>query len=273
MKRVLLVIWLSAFLGVLQAQQTSDLSIGQVHTLQSTVLHEERQINIALPYAYDTSKAYPVVYVLDGGMDEDFLHITGLFQFFGMMYGLQEFIVVGVVNVDRKRDFTFAPMDSTYIREFPTTGHSGDFIQFLKQELIPFVQQNYRVNDTALYIGQSLGGLLTTEIVLHHPSMFSHYFIVSPSIWWDNGRLLEEAKAQSADAEFIQADPFIYIAVGEDEPRIMRRDAKRFYRYCRSTGLTQTHFQLMRNEDHATILHNAMYTGLKVFLKTAKFEQ
>ena len=273
MKYLLFFACASIFSFATYAQQTSELNIGRVHALYSTVLQEERQINVALPVNYDATKKYPVVYVLDGGLDEDLLHIAGLFQFFELMYGLQDCIVVGIVNIDRKRDFTFAPKDTTYTSEFPTTGHSADFIRFIQQELIPYVQQNYLVNDTAMCIGQSLGGLLATEMVLHHTGLFSHYFIVSPSIWWDNGRLLEEAKAQSADAEFIQADPFIYIAVGEDEQRIMRRDAKRFYRYCRSTGLTQTHFQLMRNEDHATILHNAMYTGLKVFLKTAKFEQ
>src|SRR4051812_6306630 len=82
-------------------------SIGETHVIKSTVLNEDRALNIYLPNGYDKSKKYPVIYLLDGSMDEDFIHIVGLVQFFRLQMKMPDFIVVGIGNVDRRRDFTF----------------------------------------------------------------------------------------------------------------------------------------------------------------------
>lgn len=107
MKRLLFDILSCLLTSPLFAQETKPLTIGEIKTLKSVVLKEDRTLNIYLPSTYDSSKSYPVIYVLDGSMNEDFLHITGLVQFFNMTFGMPDFIVVGIANVDRKRDFTF----------------------------------------------------------------------------------------------------------------------------------------------------------------------
>ena len=89
----------------------TDFSIGQSITIRSTILQENRKLNIYLPlnYAEDSLKTYPVIYLLDGSHDEDFIHIAGIVQFgtFPWVKMLPESIVVGISNVDRKRDFTY----------------------------------------------------------------------------------------------------------------------------------------------------------------------
>ena len=65
------------------AGKSKPLIIGEIDEIQSAILLEKRTLNIYLPDGYnvnDTIK-YPVVYLLDGGTDEDFIHITGLYQF------------------------------------------------------------------------------------------------------------------------------------------------------------------------------------------------
>jgi len=130
------------------------LTIGDARIIRSAVLNEERTLNIYLPGTYDSSKAYPVIYVLDGSMNEDFIHITGLVQFFNLTFNMPDHIVVGIANVDRKRDFTFHTDLADLKKDYPTTGHSATFIQFIEKELQPFIKKNYKVKDTAYLIGQ-----------------------------------------------------------------------------------------------------------------------
>ncbi|MDX1447399.1 alpha/beta hydrolase, partial [Lishizhenia sp.] len=167
-------------------------------------------------------------------------------------------IVVGIANVDRQRDFTFDPELEEFSTAVPNGGHSKDFIAFLEKELIPFVEYKYRASNQRYLVGQSLGGLVATEILLYKPQLFHHYFIVSPSIWWDQERLLVEGKAH-LEKEELPRSVHVEIFVGKKEPFIMRRDARRLKRLLKRKTKHKVNFTLMRKEDHATILHNSIY--------------
>lgn len=240
-----------------QQKDVQPLQIGEIRTLHSTVLNEERRLNIYLPGSFDKTKSYPVIYLLDGSYNEDFLHITGLTQFYNMTFGMPEAIIVGISNVDRKRDFTHHTDAADLKQEFPTTGHSAAFIQFVEQELKPFVEQHYKTNGTNYLIGQSLGGLLATEILLKKPELFSHYLIVSPSLWWDNESMINQADELIAQQQ--KHDRFVYIAVGAKEPAIMRKDAAKLAKVL--SKYQKVIFNKMKEEDHATILHNSIYSA------------
>lgn len=238
-------------------------SIGQIISFDSDVLSETRTLNVYLPENYyEDSSSYEVIYLLDGSENEDFLHVVGLVQFLCMYELLPNTIVVGIANVDRKRDFTYPTTIEQDKIDFPTTGGSAKFIDFLTHELIPFIENNFKVNKNKTIIGQSLGGLLATEILLKHPTLFNQYIIVSPSLWWDNESLL---KMQSELFLSSFNHPLqIYIAVG-DEGKIMRRDAKKLAKILKRSKskslLTQFHY--FPKENHMTILHQAIYWALK----------
>ncbi len=238
------------------------LSIGEIRNLKSTVLGEERTLNIYLPGNYDTSKTYPVIYLLDGSINEDFIHITGLVQFFNMMFSMPDCMVVGVANVDRKRDFTFYTAQKDLQKKYPTTGHSEKFIRFLETELQPFINKNYKTSQTRYLIGQSLGGLLATEILLKKPGLFTHYMIVSPSLWWDDESLLKEATSLLAKQEI--PETFVFISVGKGEDKIMQREANELYALLQKAKKPslRTAYKLMTEDNHATILHRSIYEGL-----------
>ncbi|HMG15524.1 MAG TPA: alpha/beta hydrolase-fold protein, partial [Saprospiraceae bacterium] len=102
--------------------------LGLTEEINSKILSEKRTINIYLPEGYnqnDTTK-YPVIYLLDGGADEDFIHIVGLVQFnnFSWVNRVPKSIVVGIANTDRKRDFTYPTTIEEDKKAFPTTGLS-----------------------------------------------------------------------------------------------------------------------------------------------------
>ncbi|MBB4808209.1 putative alpha/beta superfamily hydrolase [Chryseobacterium defluvii] len=249
------------FIILAQSKTVKPLTIGETRTLKSTILKEERTLNIYLPQGYDKTKSYPVIYLLDGSMNEDFVHVAGLVQFFNLMYSMPETIVVGIANVDRKRDFTYHTDIKELQQDYPTTGHSDKFIGFLEKELKPFVEKHYKTTESYL-MGQSLGGLLAIEILLKKPQMFNNYFIISPSLWWDDESLLKQAK------ELLDKIPdtkkFVYVSVGKGEHPVMVKDAEDIYDVLKNSGKKKwtVEYKMMETDNHATILHKSLYEGL-----------
>ncbi|MFT3795479.1 alpha/beta hydrolase [Flavobacterium sp.] len=243
--------------------QTKPFNIGVVDEIQSTVLNEKRILNIYLPDGYEkNTAAYPVIYLLDGSANEDFIHIVGLVQFMTMTERMPASIVVGIANVDRKRDFTYPTTIEQDKKDFPTTGSSEKFISFLEKELQPYITKNYRISDSKTIIGQSLGALVSTEILLKKPNLFTNYIIVSPSLWWDNESLLHKApQLLSAQAD---TNRQVYVSVGS-EGKIMEADAKQLHKVLVESGKKnlKVFFQPLPEENHATILHNSIYKALE----------
>ncbi len=250
-----------------QADSSKPFVLGTIEQIQSVQLGEKRTLNIYLPEGYnkDDTTRYPVIYLLDGSADEDFIHVVGLVQFcsFPWVNRIQPSIVVGIANVDRKRDFTYPSRIEDDKKLCPTSGHSDKFIAFIEKELHPFIEKKYKTNNSKTIIGESLGGLLVTEILFKDPSLFNKYIIVSPSLWWDNGSMLK------ADSSTIQEDLKlhlnIYIGVGKEglgpskSPHISEDDAKmlaeRLKRF-QNTFLS-IYFDYLPDENHATISHQA----------------
>jgi len=244
-----------------QTENVKPLTIGEIRTIKSKVLNEDRILNIYLPQSFDKTKSYPIIYLLDGSMNEDFIHVTGLVQFFNQMYSMPETIVVGVANIDRKKDFTFHTDLKDLQKDYPTTGHSDQFIGFLEKELKPYIESQFKSTDTYIF-GQSLGGLLATEILLKKPELFNNYFIISPSLWWDDESLLKQAPQLLAKSKDIRK--FVYVSVGKGEHPVMVKDAENLYDLLKKSNKKNwtVEYKMMETDNHATILHRSLYEGL-----------
>ncbi|KQC00044.1 alpha/beta hydrolase [Pedobacter sp. Hv1] len=262
-------------------ENTKPFVLGVIDEIQSKELGENRILNIYLPEGYkqDEAAKYPVIYLLDGSADEDFIHIVGLVQFnsFEWINQVPKSIIVGIATVDRRRDFTFPTRIERDKKKFPTTGHSDQFIAFIEKELQPFIEKKYRTNNSKTIIGQSLGGLLETEILLKKPTLFNKYIIISPSLWWDNGSLLGQ------DSKILQGDftqqTEIYIGVGKEGltptelPRVMEVDANLLAEKIKATKSknVKVYFDYLPQEDHATIMHQAVANAFRLlYPKIAK---
>lgn len=247
--------------AVIGPVRTEPFVLGITDIIRSTVMNEERTLNIYLPPGYNEqdSVRYPVIYLLDGSVDEDFIHMAGLVYFLGFPWLnlCPPSIVVGIANVDRKRDFTFPTTVEKDKKDFPTTGGSAAFIRYLGEEVIPYIQSRYKTNSTSTLIGQSFGGLLATEVLFTHPDWFSKYLIVSPSLWWDNQSLLNRTVT-------LATQPDVRIAVGK-EGRVMERGAKALYRKLRPfyADKRRLRFHFFKKENHGSILLHAAYEGLQ----------
>lgn len=244
---------------------TKPFSLGITDEIQSVQLAEKRILNIYLPEGYDQDlkETYPVIYLLDGSANEDFIHIAGLVQYCTMIQVMPKSIVVGIANMDRKRDFTFPTTVQKDLKDFPTTGKSGKFIAFIEKDLQPYIQQKYRTNASRTIVGQSLGGLLATEVLLKKPELFNNYVIISPSLWWDNESLLAKAPEllKSTAAKNIK----VYISVGT-EGKVMEQDAANLAAVLKKSAdqRLQITFNPMPAENHLTILHHSAYKAFEV---------
>jgi len=266
----------------LQHKSSKPLSIGITEELYSAILSETRTINIYLPegYAGDDTTKYAVIYLLDGGMDEDLLHVAGLVQFnnFPWIARIPKSIVVGIANTDRKRDLTYPTRIAKDKAQYPTTGSSAKFIAFLEQELQPYIEKHYKVSRSRTLIGESLGGLLATEILFKKPELFNKYIIISPSLWWDSASLLDMQPAILNTGYNKRTD--IYIGVGKEgltsgePPRVMEVDANMLADKIKAgkNKKVKVYFDYLPQEDHATIGHQAIFNAFRM-LYPAKSKQ
>jgi predicted alpha/beta superfamily hydrolase len=259
--------FLTLFSAVVFAQN-KPFALGQIEQIQSSQLGETRTLNIYLPENYkpnDTTK-FPVVYLLDGSADEDFIHVVGLYHFnsFTWINRAPRSIIVGIANVDRKRDFTSPttiPADSA---RCATCGGSEKFINFIEKDLQPYIEKKYRTNTSKTIIGQSLGGLLATEILFKKPELFNKYVIISPSLWWDDSSVLNLPLN-------IKKNTSVYIATGKEglapteKPHVMEVDANLLADKLikAQNDKLKVSFDYLPKEDHATIGHQAIYNALQ----------
>lgn len=257
-----------------QTETTKPFVLGVIEEIQSKELAEKRVLNIYLPEGYNQndSTKYPVIYLLDGSANEDFIHVVGLVQFnnFEWVNQVPKTIVVGIASVDRERDFTFATTVQEQKKTFPTAGHSDKFISFIEKELQPFIESKYKTNNDKTIIGQSLGGLFAAEVLLKRPTLFNKYIIVSPSLWWDNGSLLNQNSIVLT--ENLNQQTGIYIGVGKegltptDIPRVMEVDANLLADKIKGTKSkkVKVFFDYLPQENHATIMHQAVSNSFRL---------
>ena len=173
---------------------------GVTFQLPSEVYGMNREVNIYVPNLPDWGKDYfetplSVLYVIDGGLDQDFFHIAALSQLTLINAERQPMIVVGVRTHSRRHEISPKATDPRYLtHEFEGWGGSHDFRRHLTEEVMPFVESRFDTGRKTV-IGESLAGLFIIEMFLESPSSFDDYISVSPSLWWDNRRLSKQASA------------------------------------------------------------------------------
>lgn len=287
--RILIIILLLSFFASLSFAQVTNqpaadnskpFVLGEIREIQSAKLGEKRVLNVYLPVGYNKTDAtkYPVIYLLDGSADEDFIHVVGLVQFdsFSWINRVPKSIVVGIATVDRRRDFTYPTNIEADKKRYPTTGKSDNFIAFIEQELQPFIEKTYKTTASKTIIGQSLGGLLATEILLKKTTLFDKYIIISPSLWWDNGSLLKQSSAMLQENYANKTD--VYIGVGKEGltpteiPRVMEVDANLLAEKIKATKSknVKVYFDYLPQEDHATISHQAIFNAFRLLYPPAE---
>lgn len=176
-------------------QEPAAIPMHDSFSMFSDPLAETRHINVWTPPGYaHTTDAFPVLYMADGGIEEDFSHIANTLARLIAAKKIEPTILVGIQNTQRRRDLS-PPTSVAKDREIaPVVGGSAKFRDFIEQELMPQIERQYRTSDKKGIIGESLSGLFVMETFFLHPEMFDYYIAFDPSLWWNDHRLVHQAK-------------------------------------------------------------------------------
>jgi predicted alpha/beta superfamily hydrolase len=240
---------------------SAPLIVGETFTLQSETLHETRRINVYLPAAYSASPAkLPVLYMPDGGMGEDFLHIAGLVQVSTGNGTMRPFVLVGIENTQRRRDLTGPTKNGEDKKIAPQVGGSAAFRRFIREELMPAIRSRYRTTGEAAIIGESLAGLFVVETLVLEPDLFDTYIAVDPSLWWNDADLIGQARTRLAGG--LAHPKTLYLASSRDD---VDKVTERLADTLRTTVPPNVtwRFEPMPGETHATIYHPAALAAVR----------
>lgn len=240
--------------------------IGEQVKIHSSVLGEDREISIYLPQDYSRSEErFPVLYLLDG--EWHFIHTSGIVQFLARprVGKTPEMMVVAIVNTSRGRDFS----PSTWPGFRTYTGGAKNFIRCLVEDIIPFIEKNYRASSTKILAGHSLAGTFTLFTFLTRPEVFDAYMALSPCLFWHNRFMMQKSEAfveKHGDLEKI-----LFIAheyTGGEEAATMDEFENLFNKKApRKLRWTSV---LMDKDTHFTYVHKAIYEGLEFIFSGAK---
>jgi predicted alpha/beta superfamily hydrolase len=161
----------------------------ELRTMRSTSTGRDYDIYVHLPSTYDKDKVkkYPVLYILDAQWDFKLMDsVLG-----GLVYDefMPEIIMVGITYSGENPDYNaLRATDLTPTFTGPGSGEAPKFLNFMQNELVPFIESSYRADPHHRVLqGSSFGGLFTIYAMFSNPQFFSAYIAASPAVTYDNG--------------------------------------------------------------------------------------
>jgi len=255
------------------------------HTIFSKIRGRDYQLYISFPKNYSTkdSITYPVLYFLDG--EYAFPATRGTREVLDWGNKIEDVIIVGIgsgLNFlswynDRFDDYTPSrdtvwENDASYgknaiLKGALTTGGAADFLKAMKTEIIPFIDKNYKTNADRGITGHSAGGLFTAYCLINSDGYFTRFGISSPSFWWDNHKLLNQAVAQFRENKIWDIPQTkVYISVGGQEGKTMVPTMMKFSKYLENSNYENINlkWQIFDGESHISVgpanLRKTVYT-------------
>jgi len=161
-------------------------------TISSEFVKEDRIINIWTPPSYNESTdSFPVLYMPDGGIKEDFPHIANTLAKLIKEDKIPPYILVGIENTERRRDLS-GPTEIEYdLKIVPNPGGSNNFRGFIKNELFPEINNRYRTKNKRAITGESAAGIFVIETFLLDNDMFDYYIAMDPALWFNEQYLVK----------------------------------------------------------------------------------
>ena len=194
-----------------QAQENNPFTTGFEKSSPSEILGEQRKVWIHIPNSNggneNTGKGrYPVIYLLDG--DANFNSIVSITEFMSNAGLCPPMIVVGVLHPDRMKDLTFGTD-----KETPgIVGNGENFMRYVENELMPYIESNYPTAPFKIFIGHSVGGLTVVNTLIHHPNLFNAYVSLDAALWWNNQQIVTDAKMILANKNYKGKTLFVALA-------------------------------------------------------------
>lgn len=263
-------LFLVLLLSVVYSQSQNQPDHGttsQTVQIKSDILKQSRSLIISKPDAYDSeTDRYPVLYLLDA--ESNFEYTAAIARFLADNEHIPGMIVVGINTgdpVSRTHDLTTPSQSEIENRFSPGNGGADAFLAFISDELIPYIERNYRTRPYRILVGHSFGGLFAIHALLTKPKLFNAYIAIDPTISWNNGVEIVRAQRFFSEVKDLQADLFITAAnsFGTATPGVRALAAELDGKAPRGF---RWNFQWMKDEDHLSVPLPSIYAGLnKIF--------
>lgn len=233
---------------------------------------------VSLPADYaQSTRRYPVLYVTDADYAFPLIRaIANRVDRHGV--GLQDFILIGLSYakgengaVSRNRDYTpggagVRPSPEQASGEY---GQAAAYLQFLREEALPVLERRYRIDPSRrIFVGHSYGALLGLHVLFTQPSLFSHYILGSPSLWFDQHQTFATERRYAAQHKTLAARVRVFIGaeetVKQGRGRDMVGDLARFSAQIRQRNYRGLDWasSVLPGEDHATVFPLLITRGL-----------
>lgn len=250
---------------VADAQNIGSMTQISKITIHSTILNEERQIAIYKPPSLPEfpSNIPPVIYVLDGEFLTDLVRAHAGY-FTELWKELPPITVVGIENKkgmsNRTRDLT--PSKS----KLNNGGGAEDFVRFIKEELMPLMEKDYKTRPYRVLMGASSGGLFTIHTLLNHSSLFDAYLASSPTLAWNNSKIMDSLEEKLNIAP--QTGKTLFFCVG-NESGLYLPNALKLDSLLREKSSPNIRYQFKHypGETHGTTPMKSYYDGFKFIFK------
>jgi len=253
MKTLIMILIIVSF-GTAQVN-SDDIVVGKMMRLKSTILNEERPLLVYTPPDYNNVETkYPVLYLLDGGAH--YLHTCGILQILSRSGRIPQMIIIGIPNTQRNRDFTPTVSD-----ELQNSGGGENFLAFLKDELVPFVNKKYRTQPYSILFGHSLTGMYDIYTLSKEKDLFDAFILASPFLQYDNEVALKSLESFLKDSPKLNHS--VYITIGNEPDYFASLDKLENLFKTYSSEKLRWKYVKMENEDHGSIPHKTIYDGLE----------
>jgi predicted alpha/beta superfamily hydrolase len=233
----------------------TDIVIGKRITLPSKVFKTEMAVSIYLPAAYETSDVkYPVLYDLNGFAY--FTYCAGTVELLSRNVEMPEMIVVGLPGLQNG----YVP--TPYEQRGPEPTGADLSLKFFSEELIPFIDGNYRTAGFNLLCGHSVGGLFTMYALFTRPDLFSGWIASSPWFQTNNQYWLKQIDKMFQAGSL--ANKYLFMTVGKKEQDLTISTYTELEKWMKSKdlkGLTWKS-EWLDNVDHSSMLGKSLYDGL-----------
>ncbi|CCO47793.1 putative alpha/beta-Hydrolase [Vibrio nigripulchritudo SOn1] len=244
------------------------------HTLTSTVLEEQRRVWVSLPgnYHNNPDAQYPVIYFTDGSYL--IKNIQGAMWALNTRADVPEAILIAIENPDNTRARDLTP--TVYTNEFSppgaVTGQSAQFERFIVEELVSWVNTNYRTDGYEVIAGHSLGGLFVVSSLISPAanSVFEGYVAMDPSLWWDNQVMIE--RVTTAATNIPSNQHMVYISGAWEEnipPEFMDLYISHIggidtvSKVIEAQYPLNSTYQIETTESHRSIVYSSLYNGIR----------
>ena len=234
-----------------------SVTIGHYRTIHSEILGEDRLLSIYLPYGYDSADdRYPVLY-LNGATT--YLHLAQAAAATETLDGhskTPQMIVVGVDWIDGMRDYMPVALPNR-----PGGGKADVYLSFMLEELIPFINTNYRTADYRILSGYSTAGIFVVSTFLSNPEAFDAYVAASAELGWANDHFTKAFQERLSGYD--SADKSIYLSYGSDDYQESVVDVMPSYiQMLEDLAPDNLRWSVEMVDDGAHVPYSTLYNGL-----------